>query len=442
MNLTIVTMRLFDRPRTGGELCTARLLHALQSAGHTLTVLGLGHGPQHPPATCRYVSVGEWLPAFADMPATRRATMLLDALRMGRAASVQRLHEPGSARRIRQHLRQPGEPIDAIVVDHLQSLDWLRPLLRRPAHLPPMLLVSHNLESAGYVDRAAAVAGRGWRAGAQRWMLRREARLLARLEALAMQHASVIACLTEADARSTLDAARHHGRQPPVEVLPGFALPREMPWDSGAPHGLAPAEVQARLAALRPASRCVGLLGTWTWEPNRAGLMWLLDKVLPQLPQECRLVLAGTGLGSLPSHPRITVLGRIEAVDSFYDGVDLVAIPSLYGSGIHEKAIEAIGRGLPVVATPHALRGMSHALPAHVHLAADADAFAAACASVAVTRDTQAGQGWNRQRRHAYAQVLARSLVQLTRGGTASDTRHDHASPATSPAAAWMPARQ
>lgn len=417
MKLAVLTMRLFDQPRTGGELCTARLLRGLQLAGHQLTVIGLGQGPSSPTSmsagSARHVSVGDWMPAYADLPALQRLTMPLQAVAAGRPVSTQRLNGAGSAARVRRQLLDELAALDGLVVDHLQSLDWVRALLPQ---LPRPMVVMHNLEADGYLERARGVAGRGAGARISRWVLQREARLLRRMEHLALQHASVVGCLTEADAARLRELAARNGRPVPVEVLPGYTLPATVSCAT-APEvppivskALPTEAVRATLAALPPGQRRVGMLGTWTWEPNRAGLDWMLQHVLPRLPAHCQLVLAGAGLEHLPPHPRTTVLGRIAEVGSFYEAVDLVAIPSVRGSGIHEKAIEAIGGGMPVVASRHGLRGLMQQLPGHVHLADSADEFAQACATVPTQADPVAGRAWAAERQHNYQEVLHRCL--------------------------------
>lgn len=439
MKLVVLTMRLFDQPRTGGELCTARLLRSLAGAGHALTVVGLGQGPRQPPDGQRWVSVGEWLPAYADMPASQRLLMPLKALALGRPVTTQRLHGPGSAAGARRELLAALGEMDGLVVDHLQSLSWARPLLDS---LPAPMVVMHNLEPRVYDERAAAVHGGRLRARASRWVLRREARALQQLEDLALRRAGVMVALTDGDAQALRTRARQLGRELPVEVLPGYTLRLPATAGDAAPSGaLSTAQLRERLAALPAGQRRIGMIGTWTWEPNRAGLAWMLEQVLPGLPAGCQLVLAGGGLEHLSLPQRVTALGRVAEVDAFYEAVDLVAIPSVQGSGVHEKAIEAIGRGLPVVASRHALRGLldrqpahssHHAqppghtpwhmaghvpghVPGHVHLADDAAAFAAACAGVPLTRDAVAGQRWTAQRELAYQGVLQHCLAVLAR---------------------------
>lgn len=418
MRLAVLTMRLFDQPRTGGELCTARLLHGLAQDGHEVTVIGRGQAPRQTTARMRYLSLGGGVPAFDDMPWPRRLYTPLAALASGRPMSTQRLHSPGTSRQVRRHLSQMGAGLDALIVDHLQALDWVTDAL---PWLPPPMVVMHNLEAEIYLERARDLPRQQLRSRLDRWMLHREARLLDRLQQQALQHGSVIACLSGHDAQRMRELAAHCSDPANVAVLPGYPLtahPPATPTEVAA-HGLSPPAVAQALAQLPPGARRIGMVGTWTWAPNRAGLQWMLEQVHPQLPPHCHLVLAGSGLNGITLPPRTLALGRIETVHSLYQAMDVVAIPSVRGSGVHEKAIEAIGAGLTVVATPHALRGLEQGLPGNVHQAQDAAAFARACETAPATATQQQSAislDWSERRRQDYRDALNRCLALAARG--------------------------
>ncbi len=383
MKVTVLTTRLFDTPSSGGELCTARLLHALRSAGHQVRLIGRGHLPGA-------LSLGPLVPAIDTVAPHRRAATLLGAWAGGQAVTVHRETAAGAVRLAAQALL--AAPMDALVVDHLKAWAWARPLHRR---LPAPLLVLHNLESAGYAEQADTAHG------LRRRVLLREARLLAALEADALRHAAAVACLSAAD----------------LQRLPAFSgqalqLPGHPPLGSRLRRPPGPRPDAA--AGIR-----IGMLGTWTWAPNRVALQWMLTEVLPLLPPQCELVLAGTGLAQLPAalpapaQARVRVLGRLADVGSFYQQVDVVALPSLQGSGVQEKAIEAIARARAVVATPHALRGLGPGLPGHVRQAGSAAAFAACCldATPATPAQRLAVQQWAAHRAAHYQQQLLRGLL-------------------------------
>ena len=386
MQVTVLTTRLFDTPTSGGELCTARLLAALHEAGHQVRLIGRGGLPGA-------LSLGPLVPAFDDLPPHRRAASQLGAWASGQASTVHRLTGGGAARQAAGALL--AAPMDALVVDHLQAWAGARPLRQQ---LPAPLLVLHNLEAAGYAEQAAGACGLRQR------VLQREARLLAALEADALQHAAAVACLSAADQQAL----------PPVRArllqLPGHPPTGWRPLTPGARrHGTARGPT-------------IGLMGTWTWAPNRAALCWMLAEVLPRLGPHCQLLLAGSGLDRLPlplsaaAAARVRVLGRVAEVADFYRQVDVVALPSLQGSGVQEKAIEAIACAPAVVATPHALRGLGlglPGLPGHVRQASSAAEFAAAClaAEPSTPADRLAVQNWARRRAALYQQQLLRGLL-------------------------------
>jgi len=398
MKLALLTTRLFDAPRSGGEICTARLVTALQDARCDVRRIGRGPGD----ANRGDITLGPLVQAFDALPWGQRLARVGAALAAGKPCTVHRLAAGGAARRAARALQGPrAAGVDAVVVDHLQAQAWLGHCNRRL----PQLLVMHNLESDGYRQQAHRVTVDGPAALLRRSVLRREAQGLRRLEVEALASAAAVACLSHDDARRLRDLLPR-GARVPIEVLPGFPANEPLPPPLPAPEG----------------QRRIGLIGTWTWGPNRDALRWMLEQVLPRLPADCRLVLAGTGLDRLALPPRVQNLGRVEHAGPFYAAVDLIAVPSLHGSGVQEKAIEAIGTGRPVVASAHALRGLGPLLPPQVHAADSADAFARLCAlaplatagpSDASAQAQAALAQWASARRAAYSAAIARCLQAL-----------------------------
>ena len=404
MNIVFVTTRLFDVPRSGGEICTARLLGELLDAGHRLHVIGRGPAPPAAAAgALRYTSLGPAVPAFEDLSPPRQLAAMLCAVAAGQASTVHRLAAGGPARLIRQVLMDCGSPTpDALWLDHLQVWPWTA----GTAGLPAPVLVMHNLESLGYAEQAAAGSVAVPRH--RRWALEREARLLRRLELQAIGSAAAVACLSEHDAAPLRALARASGSRAVVEVLPGFPLRSFAP--SAPPSPSSPSAPSAPRAA--GAARRIGLIGTWTWAPNRAGLQWLLDRVLPLLPGDCRVVLAGSGLDNLQLPDRVQSLGRVDDIRDFYGQIDVIAVATVQGSGVQEKAIEAIACGLSVVATPLALRGLGGPLPAHVCVAEDPAGFASACAAWPTENAAphDAVRAWAQHQRDQYRGAVKRCL--------------------------------
>jgi glycosyltransferase involved in cell wall biosynthesis len=406
LNVAFLTTRLFDKPGSGGEVCTARLLQELTAAGHPVHVIGRGAAPAaRDGRTVQYSAIGPLVCPFQALPRWVKLKHVLASLATGQASTVQRLAAGNCAKKVQHLLLNDAQPLHAVVVDHLQTYAWIAGAL---PGLPRPMLVMHNLESEAYAHSAREQRRHrptaGW--AFQAAFFDREAHRLQAMEDQALRHSAVVACLSGVDAQNLQRRAATLGIRLTIEVLPGFPITSQPP--------VGPAtSCTPELASTRGVKR-IGMLGTWSWAPNRAGLEWVLRHVLTQLPPDCELVIAGMGLGEFLPPAGVNVVGRVDDVAAFYASVDLVAIASLTGSGVQEKAIEAIGFGKPVVATAHALRGLAPGLPADVFVEDDPARFAQRCAGVA-TRATRGHDGaslhvWRGNRQRAYRAALSRCL--------------------------------
>lgn len=156
------------------------------------------------------------------------------------------------------------------------------------------------------------------------------------------------------------------GNIPPVHVLPNCASDRFQP---SLPEGLGK-----------------GLLtvGSFGWYPNRDGLIWFVDKVLPLLrsrfPEEI-INVAGSGIG-MPLRQKLARRG----IDVFPDVPDmlpflrearLLFVPLRIGGGSRIKILEAWATGLPVVSTAKGAEGLPCRHGVNMLIADDAETFAA-----------------------------------------------------------------
>lgn len=225
----------------------------------------------------------------------------------------------------------------------------------------PVIYNAHNLESA-YRHELEASSGLG---SPQR---------LRRFERSVLARSAECWMVSEADAA----AAR--------ELCPGARL------------RLVPNVVDvSAIAPVVPdtAARRALFVGNFSYEPNRNGLRFLLDDVMPRvwaaLP-DARLRLVGAGLDAPPSDdPRVEAVGFVEDLADAYAGVSAAVVPLLQGGGTPLKFVEALAYGLPIVATPRAAAGLAVRDGEHCLLAEGPEAYAEALTGV--LRDGAPGLG-------------------------------------------------
>lgn len=124
---------------------------------------------------------------------------------------------------------------------------------------------------------------------------------------------------------------------------------------------------------------------------NVESLIWFLREVAPKAPG-IRVTIAGnvdSGVRArapgLHAAHRDWFLGRVEDPGAIYANARLVLLPTTAGTGLSIKTVEALSSGLPVIATPQALRGMSDEIRRlrGVTVAETAEAFAQAMIAAA-----------------------------------------------------------
>lgn len=394
MKILFLTNVLPFRRRNGGEVCSTRLLERLCDIADRVLVVGRGDpggAPSRPQLEVR--SLAPPATEFANMSGAQKFASLAGALAGGEAWTTYRM-SAGVMQAL--HRAVDGEAFDCVFIDHLQIYKWYQVL----GLAAPAVLVAHNVEHQMYGDllqRSSSVAAR--------WVLAREQRLLYRLDGDVLRNVRAIACLTEADRAYYVERARRMGEGAEVAILPSYF------------EGVRVAPRQANVDNRDPDHpRRVGILGTWTWESNRLGVEWFLRDVLSHIDGECEIVIAGRGLQDDKLPGRVTYVGFVESTEHFYRSVDVIAIPSTAGGGVQEKTIEAIGYGIPIVATPVAVRGLLPC-PSHLLVASSPEEFAAGCSAPNGFDPAKAhaeAQAWNDERRMQYMNAVQRLLAAAT----------------------------
>lgn len=233
----------------------------------------------------------------------------------------------------------------AVIIDHPQ-LGWLVPYI--PTHVP-LITISHNIEHEIYQSNVSITKN-----FISRLIYQREARLIKHMEDTIAVQSQELWALTDHDANYF--ASLDQNTQVRVFALPpGFSKQQtrnlEKQFD-------------------------IGLIGSWAWKPNREGLEWFLQAVYPLLPSDLSIHIAGKGADSLLSnYPNIRYCGFVPDAQEFMAQAQVMAIPTLSGGGIQIKTLDAIASGSRIVATPIALRGITHP-PATVQVTQQPEEFA------------------------------------------------------------------
>ncbi len=107
----------------------------------------------------------------------------------------------------------------------------------------------------------------------------------------------------------------------------------------------------------------VGVVGALDYQPNRQGLIWILEKVCPLLSLKGfagKIHVVGRGadeelLGKLREYPFIEVHGFVEDLNPLWKNWSLSLVADVAGSGVRMKLLESMSRGVQVLATSAAL---------------------------------------------------------------------------------------
>ncbi|WP_306119224.1 MULTISPECIES: glycosyltransferase family 4 protein [unclassified Roseitalea] len=247
---------------------------------------------------------------------------------------------------------------DAMVVNGTALAGAFEPALTSDR----FIYIAHNVE-----HESAADAARHAQEPVERFMYRREARLLEGLEQRLVGGARHVLTLSEEDR-----AAFGLAGSPRAGVLPlvtpaadGASGPRVPAFD-------------------------IGMIGSWTWAPNRIGLEWFLQHVMPHLPEQVTVAVAGALPAGFPQRDRrVRFLGRVLDAKQFLRQCRVVALAARAGTGVQLKTIEVFEMGLPAVATPSSLRGIAQR-PDNLRVADAPQAFGQALARLVVDHRTGA----------------------------------------------------
>jgi sugar transferase (PEP-CTERM/EpsH1 system associated) len=198
-----------------------------------------------------------------------------------------------------------------------------------------------------------------------RWIYQREARLLARFEALAIRKAFATLVVNENE-RAALRAL---APEAPIHVIEnGVDLTSFAPATTNKP------------------SSSVVFCGVMNYEPNVRGAVWLARTVWPLVRAarpDARLILVGSSpsqeVAALASETsRVMVTGTVADVKPYLWGSAVAAAPLQIARGIQNKVLEAIAAGLPCVVTRRVADGLPREVGGACRVADSAEEFSTA----------------------------------------------------------------
>ena len=105
-------------------------------------------------------------------------------------------------------------------------------------------------------------------------------------------------------------------------------------------------------------------LGAYNWKPNLDAALFLIREIVPELIKihpDFQLHLAGTYMpNSLQalSSKHIIIHGKVESSSEFALNHGILVAPIFSGSGVRIKIVEALSKGIPVVASTIAMLGI------------------------------------------------------------------------------------
>ena len=334
MHLVFVSSLLpVAEPASGFDIANRVLLDALRSQDHRVSLIGYRSPGVEIAEADATVVLGEQEITTARVPAATKLRWLATAMANRTTFSSAKMLACG-AKAFRQGLAELA-PFDGLI---LNSVQLPGAFIDAVAEYPS-IFVAHNVEA-----HSARQNARYAKSAFERLLFSREARLLARLEQALCRQAGFVWTLSDDDRDTLVDG--DDGRSATLPLVTAMTAP-------------------GPLAPDREIKHDIGLIGSWSWKPNRIGLDWFLTEVAGRLPPETSIAVAG-GIADPPArglHPGVRFLGRVPDADAFVRSCAVIPLPSTAGTGVQLKTIETFEAGLPSVATPLAVRGIENVPP-------------------------------------------------------------------------------
>ena len=338
------------RPVSGFDIANRVILDAVREQGARVSMLGYKLPSVSLAEADETVVLGEQEVTTARVSAATKLRWLAAAMRHGTTFSSAKMLACGRSALL--HSIDRLAPFDGVILNSVQ----LPGAFAGDFASYRSIFVAHNIEARSAAENARH-AGNPF----ETLLFRREARLLDRIERDLCRQARFLWTLSQEDRQFLAGDDRTRsavlplvtGTEPPPPLEPGRTIAHDF-----------------------------GLIGSWSWRPNRIGLDWFLGEVVPKLPETATIAIAGALAGPQPAiaHPGVRFLGRVPDAPAFLRSCAVIPLASTAGTGVQLKTIEAFEHGLPTVATQTAVRGIG-SIPKNCTIADDPAKFAAALVS-------------------------------------------------------------
>jgi glycosyltransferase involved in cell wall biosynthesis len=170
--------------------------------------------------------------------------------------------------------------------------------------------------------------------------------------------------------------------------------------------------------------------GSFDWLPNRRGLMWFMNEVLPVLERrlagkQFNVRIVGRMHASFAREldkmsPHVTAVPNVPRMDAELRRASVVAVPVIASSGTRLRILEAWAAGRPIVTTPHGAFGLDHVDGVDLLSRSTAEQFADAAAALLADepqQDRLRAAGLGRAAAYDWSAIGANLLTGLERFG-------------------------
>ncbi len=344
MHVLFVTSLVPDGHATSGyEIANQAIIEGLRRIGVKVTVIGFTWPGKTASDLANTIVLGSLDVRTATADRQTKLLWVAGALAGGHTISSVKMRAV-SETALRKAMALHG-PYDAYVLNGV-SLPGAFPALFNEL---PSLWVAHNVEFKSARENVESAEG-----SLKKLFFRREARLLETVERNLAANAQFVFTLADED------------RAPLGVNIPDRSAVLPLVTTTNPP--------------VSHKSRVVyydaGLIGTWTWEPNRVGLDWFVREVAPLLPEDFKVGVAGQLSSPMENAPScIEFVGRVPDAKAFVNSCAVIPLVARGGTGVQLKTIETFEAGLPSVATTLSLRGINMR-PSNCEIADEPQMFA------------------------------------------------------------------